>query len=175
MLTNLGMTDIWENQRSIEISLETFRTLVRNRSSELYEQWRINELNTNQKCTFYRLIELKSDRIQDYVKVLDYKFMVPLARFRCRSNNMPMNRWLRNRRRSDTMPKCNLCDKNEVADEFHYVFVCTRFDAERKTLIPVSYRSRPNILKLRALFQCSQISVLKSLSKFVAILQRHFD
>ena len=46
---------------------------------------------------------------------------------------------------------CNLC---ELGDEFHYLFKCTFFSDERKTLLPKDVIARPNVVKYRELL-CS--------------------
>ena len=41
-----------------------------------------------------------------------------------------------------------MCNSNVLGDEFHYIFECTYFKAERKKYVPDFY-SRPNTLKLK--------------------------
>ena len=167
-LFELGMMDFWRDRANTSnYSIDQFKNLVQQRIHESYQAWSRNGLSTNIKCSFHHLLPIEENTVQDYITILDYKFVVPLARFRCRSNNMPIVVWLRDRNRSDDMPVCRLCHKNEVADEFHYLFVCSYFQAHRERLISVDFRVRANILKLRALFSSKRPSVLKQLSEFL--------
>lgn len=176
LLLDLGMIHIWKEQGNPRISADVFREMVKTRMSEQYQLWRTLELETNLKCTFYRLLGIKSKGfVQDYMRILDYKFVVPLARFRCRSNNLPINQWLRNPLRAEEFPICELCQRLEIADEFHYVFNCDFFRQKRLEMIQTRFRMRPNILRLRQLFSCKNVSVLKSLSNFASVVMGHFD
>jgi hypothetical protein len=40
-----------------------------------------------------------------------------------------------------------LCSKNEIGDEFHYLFSCDHFNNHRKLYIKEKFRNRPNTLK----------------------------
>ena len=50
-----------------------------------------------------------------------------------------------------------------------------KFEEDRKALIPNYYWRRPNILKVRALFNCKKISTLKKLAEFIRRVTAAFD
>ena len=66
-------------------------------------------------------------------------------------------------------------DSGDVCDEFHLLLQCSHFHADRIDLIPQTYRSRPNILKLRALFKCKRISTVKNLSLMCKRIMDSFE
>ena len=42
---------------------------------------------------------------------------------------------------------CNLCNVNELGDEFHYLFKCTFFNNARAKFLPRNICNNPNVLK----------------------------
>ena len=49
--------------------------------------------------------------------------------------------------------KCNFCDKNDLGDEFHYIFVCPHLRLFRNRFIDLETRTNFNTLKFKYLFQ----------------------
>ena len=44
-----------------------------------------------------------------------------------------------------------ICDKNDIGDEFHYLFIYDYFSDIRKTLLRPYYYNKPNIFKFKEL------------------------
>jgi hypothetical protein len=44
-----------------------------------------------------------------------------------------------------------LCQKNQIGDEYHYIFECTNLSAKRTSLLPKHLIERPNIIKFKYL------------------------
>jgi hypothetical protein len=82
-----------------------------------------------------------------YLSVLPSDLRMYLCKFRCLSNNLPIEtgRFF-NIDRSERY--CNLCNVNELGDEFHYLFKCTFFSNVRANCLP---RNRCNNPKLKNL------------------------
>ena len=70
--------------------------------------------------------------------------------------------------------KCNFCEKNELGDEFHYLFICSYFQNERKDLLKRYYYLRPNIIKYQELMNCKNKHALLNLSKFKKLIMSKF-
>ena len=66
--------------------------------------------------------------------------------------------------------KCALCDKDDIADELHYLLICPHFSAQRSRYIDTYYYRRPNILKFKELLSSTSCTQLKRLCKFVQIV-----
>jgi hypothetical protein len=48
---------------------------------------------------------------------------------------------------------CDICNLNNIGDEFHYLFECTFFEHERKKLlVPFDVLKNPNTVKFYDLF-----------------------
>jgi hypothetical protein len=64
---------------------------------------------------------------------------------------------------------CNICDKNEIGDEFHYVLQCPSLHDDRQRLLDSTYLTRVNVLKFANLFQSRNKIKLRHLCKFIKI------
>ena len=64
--------------------------------------------------------------------------------------------------------------KNELGDEFHYLFNCEYFSRNRSCLeLPITYQS-PNIVKFEQLMTSNDRFVLTKLALFIKILLTKF-
>ena len=168
ILYELELGYMWVGQDNLNLTKYQFRNVVDRAIEATETKWWQNELMVNEKCSFYRLYKDKPGS-ELYLRCMDYKFIVSLARFRSRSNSLPVVQHLRNGESISTMRSCTFC-KGDIGDEFHYLMKCPKFQCEREKFIPLEYRQRPNILRIRALMTCEQIGLLKSLAKFSEVI-----
>jgi hypothetical protein len=74
------------------------------------------------------IIELfKTDfKFEEYFNILDEQNSLLLCKFRTTNHKLPIEkgRW-------SNIPRenryCELCQKNQIGDEYHYIFECTNF------------------------------------------------
>ena len=150
-----------------------FKALVNAKLSASYDRWWRNELAANPKCGNYRLFK-DTISFEHYIGVLNLRYVISLARFRCRANELPISKFLRdNNYQIDglDLPLCGLCNAG-IADEFHYLLVCAHFDQQRCIYVKRYFYTRPNILKLKALFSVKRIRELTNLAKFCEEIMR---
>ena len=50
----------------------------------------------------------------------------------------------------------NVSQKNQIGDEYHYIFECTNLSGKRNSLLPKHLIERPNIIKLKNLINGNQ-------------------
>ena len=62
--------------------------------------------------------------------------------------------------------------KNEIGDEFHYLFSCDNFNNQRKLYIKKKFRNRPNTLKFKEIMISKNKYDLQKLCRFVAIINK---
>ena len=108
--------------------------------------------------------------------ILDDKNAITLCRFRTVNHNLPIEseRW-RNAYIPRENRKCNLCDSNDLGDEFHYLFKCSSLSLERTQLIKPYYRNRPNVIKFNQLMSSKHVPTLNNLCKFIRCIVRKID
>ena len=86
------------------------------------------------KCINYRIFKTAFG-LEKYFTILPCDLVYCLSKFRCVSHRLPVEcgRFL-NIDRSERL--CELCNSNEIGDEFHYIFNCEFFNNERLKFLP---------------------------------------
>ena len=131
-----------------------------------------SEVFNSPKCINYRIFKTEFN-FENYLNSLAPRFRNLFCKYRSGNFKLPIEtgRW-RNVPRSDR--KCTLCNKNEVGDEFHYLFTCT-FDPilqARHRFLPTFCQQNPNILKFHSLFNNSDAYILKKYVNFYQLFRR---
>jgi hypothetical protein len=62
---------------------------------------------------------------------------------------------------------CELCQKNQIGDEYHYIFECTNLSEKRTSLLPKHLIERSNIIKFKNLMTSERKPILQKLCKFI--------
>ena len=127
-------------------------------------------MNETERCLNYRLYK-KDFNFENYFLPLTLAKYV--YKFRCSSHKLPIEkgRFL-NIERNERIS--HICNKNELGDEFHYLFNCEYFSRSRLKLLPVwSYQS-PNIVKFEQLMTSTDRTVLTKLALFIKIILNKF-
>lgn len=95
------------------------------------------------------------------------KFRFALSRLRVSSHRLEIEtgRWAR----PNSIPFENRCCTTcqQLEDEFHFVFGCSRYTDLRNTFIPRYYRRRPNMFKLIEMFSSNSKRIQRNLSLYV--------
>ena len=58
---------------------------------------------------------------------------------------------------------CNICQNGDIEDEFHFIFICCKYEFIRKRYIDTFYRIRPNMRKLCQLLSSNNKRTLQNL------------
>ena len=92
-----------------------------------------------------------------------------MVRFRTANHKLPIEtgRW-----NNIDLPerKCELCNKNDLGGEYHYLLRCSFFVNERGTYIDPYFCTSSNILKFKELLQISDHEKLVRLGKFKRLI-----
>ena len=135
----------------------------------LKQEWLVATCS-NRVCTNYTIFK-ETLEFEEYLITLDFKYMKNLCKFRCRSHNLPVN----NGRFIEVTQadlKCTLCKSGDVGDEYHYLCVCSYFNAERTKFIDNGMILNP--MTYRHLLNSRNASTLKQISKFIGIIFSKF-
>ena len=162
-----GMSNIWMTQSLPAFSGEWLKQTIRQRLRDQFQQKWSAETFENGKCLMYRVIK-DTFKMEKYLINIPKKYCIILCKFRTSNHNLPIETGrhtgiTRNNR------FCKLCHRNEVGDEFNYLFKCIFFKKERTQLLGYQYTTNINVLKLHSLFN-SDVKQLIKLSKFVCII-----
>ena len=166
----LGLNNIWDKQ--MFNSITRLKALVKQRLSDQFLQNWQSDISKSNKGLTYRIFK-DSLVFETYFNILDKSLSNIFLRFRIANHFLPIEtgRWsnilYQNR-------KCIYCDTNDVGDEFHYLFICTKCSEERHKYIHKYYINKPNVYKFKQLFNCKKIGTLKQLCKFIIIINKQF-
>ena len=171
-LSALGMSDIWILE-GMNGTVDYIKNNIKLRINDCNLQLWSSEVYEHEECTNYRIYK-NTLSLEKYLIQLNFQERRNLARFRCRSSFLPLNKskFFTNDQLNNNVEfdKCVLCHKNVCGDEFHYLFVCPFFDYFRERLIDKAYWERPNIFSLSNLLCSNDVKTQKRLSRFVFII-----
>ena len=149
-----------------------FKNNTKLRLNNIYvHKWSESVFN-NSVCINYRAMTVVK-KTQTYILKLPKKYVYILCKFKCANHHLPIVKG----RYTDTPVHertCPLCTINDIGDEFHYLFNCTFFTAQRVKYIMRYYYTQPNTSKMMQLFESTDYSEMIKLAKFADIIMRHF-
>ena len=163
------MSYVWQNQSFCNFSWlknRVFHSLL----DQFTQSWRSNVF-TSPKGINYRMF--KEDlKLENYLLKLPVKKYKLLCRFRCSNFKLPIEtgRWVHIPR---SERKCNLCDSNDIGDEFHYLFKCKDpgISRTRQNCLSRIFCNNPNAYKFSCLFNHTNINVVSNVCKLVSVIQ----
>jgi hypothetical protein len=134
---------------------------------QFQQKWR-SDMNNSSKVLCYKNFK-DCFEFENYLNLLDDKDRQLLCKFRTCNHRLPIEigRWQVIERHNRT---CNICDKNEIGDEFHYVLQCPSLHDDRRRLLDSTYLTRVNVLNFANLFQSRNKIKLRPLCKFIKII-----
>ena len=162
-LNETGFSNIWQTQtfKSIEWLKQSIKqTLL----DQFLQDWN-SSVHNSPKAFNYRIF--KTDfKFEEYFNILDEQNSLLLCKFRTTNHKLPIEkgRW-------SNIPRenryCELCQKNQIGDEYHYIFECTNLSEKRTSLLPKHLIERPNIIKFKNLMTSERKPILQKLCKFI--------
>jgi hypothetical protein len=150
----------------------SFSNKVKRRLLDMHQQnWNSAVYNSGH-CLTYRILKNELT-LEQYLVSVDRKSSIAVCKFRAGNSKIPIvtGRYSGVERKDR---KCNLCQLNEIGDEYHYIMTCPFFLQERKRCIEKKYWDRPNALKLRALFATTDPKELRHLAEFIGVVNNTF-
>ena len=170
-LSQLQLTSLWEADPG-ELLPNPLKNIFEEKLKYFYSHQWLTQIENSSACDTYSIFKTKIE-LEPYLLLLQPKFAIPLCKFRASNHRLPIVAG-----RFDNIPRnervCDLCDSEEQADEYHYLFKCTQFSRERGEMINAEYTTNPNTLKMKYLFNSSDTQELVKLAKFVTIIMDHF-
>lgn len=166
----IGLNNIWLNQTTT-LSKNVLVNKIESILKDQYLQSWHNDVFNSHKCINYRLFK-DTHGFETYFDSLSgFNCINDFINFRLCNNHLPIEkgRWLgipRNER------VCKLCDKNQLGDEFHYLFSCPHFQEARNKYIGHVNCINPNMYTLKYVMCESDLYKLKGICYFVSLINK---
>ena len=122
--------------------------------------------NDSTKFVYYKEYAPKFG-LKNYLSILPQDLWIPMCKFRTNNHKLPVEvySWSYfNKPRNER--KCNLCNLEDIGDEYHYVMRCPIFDELRKLYIPKYFFVRPSVFKFVELMKMEDKHTLFKMARF---------
>ncbi len=159
ILDNCGLSWVWLSQGENVNVVWLKKTVEQSNKDQFLQEWHHTLSNSN-KCVNYRNFKNKF-QFENYLVALPLKWRINMAKFRCRSNKLPIEEGIFNK------TSCMKCDLKEIGDEFHYIFKCPSLQNERTTLLPETAIQHPSAFWLNKLLNMKGNDLVK-ICKFIS-------
>ena len=171
ILLESGYIQCW-NDQSVTKNMCLSKNVKKYYCECFIEIWKTQVFNSS-KCINYRIYKNEFG-LEKYLTMLPSDLMYSLCKFRCSSHRLPIEAGrFYSIDRSERI--CDLCDLNELGDEFHYLFNCTFFHAERHKFLPDVLINVRNTISFNELMNSHDEYTLVGISKFSRIVMSIYN
>ena len=156
---------VWKNDNVTGIDSDTLkRQLWAAARVQFGNKWS-GEVMSSRTCETYKtLMPIWTAELPSYLTSLNFYQRRAVARFRCRSNFLPMSSFLNHRQ--DFIRLCPLCN-DDNADEEHYLLSCPYFAPERVRLLPNDVENMAPQSRVASLLNCTELGPLKKIARYI--------
>ena len=176
ILENYGMSDVWENQDQLFVeggkgAVNWIKSRVENRLRDQFiQQWR-SDLDSHSSCYLYK--EYKTKFVcEKYLINLSVSNRIALCKLRTNNDRLAIVVGRHRNNRNDIIPReqryCNLCESQDIGDEFHLIYRCTNsvvVDCRNKFIKKYCYR--PNMHECIKFLSSDNDKTIFNLSQFL--------
>ena len=137
------------------------RNCKKNSLQDQFKQTWIENIQNNSKTLNYRLFKDNLE-FENYFDILEDRDLFIFCHFRTVNHKLPIEygRWNNIQRENRVY---NLCNSQDLGDEFHYLLKCSFMSDMRKNCIDNNFFRNANILKFGKLMNQTKLSKLKRL------------
>ena len=174
ILTKSNLYDmLWNQQGSNTYTYVAFKNIAKKNLKAYYaDQWRENVENSS-KCFFYK--EYKTElAMEKYLMSLNYNSRTYLTKLRVSNHKLPIELG-----RHQDVAKidriCTFCNKYDIGDEYHYMFICKKFDDIRNKQLPKNCLKCPSVQKYCDLMKSNNNKLLQKLSSMAKLIIKSFE
>ena len=164
ILLSLGFGDVWYSQHVNHI--EWFLKCVKMRLTDNFIQERDTILDNSSKCNIYKHL---IDRfcLQYYLKIsMPDCYTILITRFRVSAHTLLIEKGRYHNIERDKR-LCQMCDMNDVEDEYHFILKCPFYTHLRHLYIKKYYWSKPSVFKLVQLLSVQNRKELCNIGKYL--------
>ena len=141
------------------------RNCKKNSLQDQFKQTWIENIQNNSKTLNYRLFKDNLE-FENYFDILEDRDLFIFCHFRTVNHKLPIEygRWNNIQRENRVY---NLCNSQDLGDEFHYLLKCSFMSDMRKNCIDNNFFRNANILKFGKLMNQTKLSKLKTMSWYL--------
>lgn len=174
LLNMYGFSHVWDNPESTHCV--TFLKIFKQRLVDCFKQEWHSDVQ-RKPILSHLYVHLKSDfGLEEYLKILQCKSLRRnFTRLRLSAHNLRIQSERYKRMPIERQSRlCQICHKNQIEDEFHFILECSEFRDLRHQYIKRYFYTRPSMAKLLDLFNSNNKAILTNLCKYVnaALLKR---
>ena len=150
------------------VNPNTFLIMFKQRLIDTFvQQWSVDVANNNVLC-LYKHFKINFE-YEYYLDCCKYrKFRETLTQLRLSSHQLRIETGRHGQRRIDRSErKCQICNSDDLEDEYHFVLICAAYTDLRLKYIPVYYRHRPSVDKFIRLMNTLKPRLIRNLSYYV--------
>ena len=154
-------------------NIYTFKTRVKSVLHDNFTQSWKSKIFESSKCINHRIYK-DTFKFEGYLNLLPFSLAKVMCKFRCSDHKLPIEQGRffgidRNQR------VCTLCNSNQLGDEYHYIFQCNFFAADRHRYLPTFCRQAVNTYKYACLMNSVDPNVLMKLALFLKSIMSKFQ
>ena len=174
ILDESGLGLLWESQLSLPENKSYYTALFKDRIQDIILQNINEDLEKISNNRLYKHID-HDFYGKDYLTEIKYNHLrIALSKLRLGSHNFMVERGRWTRPPLDHPNRiCKECD--ELEDEMHIFFECTRYDLLRKQYLPSYLLKRPSMAKFIDYLHKAKGDDLLKLSVFIFKVFKHYD
>ena len=141
-----GLENVWHDTDAvIRMSSVQFKTLYKKKLRTYFVNKWVSSMREYSKCSLYR--NFKTVLVMDkYLLESKEPYRLILLKFRTSNHLLPIEKG-RHLNIDINERKCELCNMNDIGDEYHYVCCCTKFRNLRTKFIPRKFHKKPSVQK----------------------------
>ena len=111
-------------------------------------------------------------KMEEYLYKLPDDLRICLSKYRMCNHKLPIEVG-RHNNIDRKYRLCMKCDKKDLGDEYHYMFICDYYEVSRSKLIPKrSYIKHPSVFKFCELMSTKSGNTLMKIAKFARIIMK---
>ena len=142
---------------------------------QIIQKWFNTVTFESEKCFYYKEFDMTYQR-RKYLSLLPPDLWLPLCRFRTANHKLPVEVYSWNVLHIPRQSrKCNICNLNDIGDEYHYIMTCTFFNEIRELYLPAYFKNRPSVFKFVNLMNTTKPKILFNLAKFIRVILEIFQ
>lgn len=171
ILCNSGNPIYWHQQEALAPKKFMQLAVSKQLEDQYLQKWN-SDIDRNRKCTIYRVFK-ENMSMERYLIKLDFIERRNLCRFRTGNHKLPIteSRYVEGGGGVDAT--CKVCNSGDICDEYHVLFICRKFEVQRKKYLKKYFYVNPSTYKMNLLFNSNLIQLSK-LAKFTKDIMTKF-